>query len=368
MKKIFFSLFAVAATLSLFSCSEKFKVAAPYKDITVIYGFLDIRDTAHYIRIQKAFLDENKSAISMAQTSDSNFFSNINVRIERYRAASNNGVYTYVDSIHLNRVDLTQEGYPKQPGAFFNSPNYAYKFTDALQPQYIHRIKVTHFNTGITDSADAPVIDTVKTAFEVPVIDNSLINLQGMQFFSVLPKRYFEFTGTYLPVIGYDYNGETNPVRIAQAIIRFNWDDSDINTKLRTPHYFDFDAGYTIVSHDNNTFEYKLDNKSIYNAISSGMGTAPANTVRLINRCDITVYLSTTEYANYRNSILVQGNGLTGSEISPMYTNIKGANAFGLYTSRAMHTGPITITPRTVDSLIVSPLLTHVNIKGTAYH
>ncbi|MBS1689466.1 MAG: hypothetical protein JSS96_12130, partial [Bacteroidetes bacterium] len=73
MKKISIKTLAIGLLICS-SCSEKFKVAAPYKSITVAYGLMDMSDTAHYVRIQKAFLDENKSAITMAQNPDSNYF------------------------------------------------------------------------------------------------------------------------------------------------------------------------------------------------------------------------------------------------------------------------------------------------------
>lgn len=366
MKKVLFSLLGTALLIT--SCSEKFKVAAPYKEVTVVYGYLDMQDTAHYVRVQKAFLDENKSAVDMAKAADSSFYSDINVRIDRYRASKINGVNPYVDSIHLWRVDLTTEGYPKEPGTFFNAPHYAYKFIDTLTPGYIYRLKVTHRSSGIIDSADAPIINRWLPSFSVPIIHNPLVNLGEMQFYSVRPKRYFEFNGNYIPSPGYEYNSETNPVRIAQALIRFNWHDSDINSKLHTPRFFDFNAGYVTVSHQNNGFEYKIENRDLYNAISTGMGAAPANVVRLIDRCEIIVYLSTTDFVNYLNATQLQGSGVTGSEITPSYTNVKGENVLGLYTSRAGTSGYITINKITVDSLKASPLLTHVNIKGTVYH
>jgi hypothetical protein len=362
MKKI--ALFLSAASVFLFTaCSEKFEVAAPYKDITVVYGFLDMKDTAHYVRIQKAFIDQDKSAVKMAQVSDSSFFSNLNVRIERYLVSGNN---KYVDSIHLDRVDLTAEGYPKQSGAFFNAPNYAYKFTDAIDAKYIYRIKITKGSTGLTDSADAVIISNQPSEFNVPMLDDNNLNLAGLNFFSILSKRYVTIDGVYKPEFGFEYAGMTSPANIAQATIRFNWDDSDIITKVHTPRYYDYDAGYTYL--DKGTqFAYKIENTDLYAALSSGMGTAPTNVVRLLDRCDITVYLSTSDYSSYRQATLLSGNGLTGSEIAPVYTNVKGEDVLGLFTSRAMRTGKITITPKTIDSLIASPMLTHTNLKGTVY-
>jgi hypothetical protein len=365
MKKFLFSLFA--ATVLFTSCSEKFEVAAPYKDITLVYGFLDVNDTAHYIRIQKAFLDEEKSAVSMAQTSDSNFFNSISVRIERYRAAKIGGRNLYVDSFHIDRVNMDNEGYPKQPGPFFTAPNYAYKFTDRLDSQYIYRLKITHLRTGKVDSADAPILPTSKNNFMVDEIDNNLINIEGMEFSATNVGRNYTLSCQYKPIPNYDFNGENNPARLSQAIIRFNWDDSNINTKLRTPRFYDYDAGYVAVPTSTTSFGFKIPTRELYNAISTGMGAAPDNVVRLIDRVRISVYVTTSDYANYRNAILIRGNGLTGSEISSLYTNIKGENTLGLFTSRVHHSGPITITKKTVDSLIASPLLKHTNIRGTTY-
>jgi len=364
MKKILFSI-AASYTLLFTACSEKFDVAAPYKDITVVYGFLDMGDTAHYVRIQKAFIDQDKSAVTMAQNADSNFYANINVRIDRYRVTKVGGVNQYVDSIHLNRVDLSQEGYPKQSGTFFNAPNYAYKFSDAIDPKFIYRLKITHLSTGKTDSADATIISNVVSSFNVPVIDVNNTNIAGMSFYSVIKGRNFIVDATYKAEIGYDYNNLTSPANIAQAIVRFNWEDSNIVTKSKTSKYYDYDAGTQVFT--GTQFEFRMENFSLYNALSIGMGKAPDNVIRLIDRCDITLYVSTPEYNNYRQAMLVQGNGLTGSEIAPVYTNVKGENVLGLFTSRAKRTGKITITARTVDSLIASPLLTHTNLKGTRY-
>ncbi len=364
MKKIIVSL-AVAFTLLFTACSEDFDVAAPYKDISVVYGFLDMGDTAHYVRIQKAFIDQEKSAVTMAQNADSNFYSDINVRIDRYRVSKVGGINPYVDSIHLTRVDLTQEGYPKQPGTFFNSPNYAYKFNDVIDPKFVYRLKITHLSTGKIDSADATIVNNTIASFNVPVLDDINTNLAGMSFYRTTKGSNFAVDATYKPEIGFDFNGLTSPANIAQTIVRFNWEDSNIITKTKTSRFYDHDAGTQLFA--GTQFEFKMENTSLYNALSTGMGKAPDNVIRLIDRCDITVYISTPDYNNYRQAMLVQGNGLTGSEIAPVYTNVKGENVLGLFTSRAMRTGKITITDRTVDSLVISPLLTHTNLKGTRY-
>jgi hypothetical protein len=360
MKKILFPVIVLVLS-ALIGCSEKIKVAAPYKDITVIYGLLDQRDTAHYVRIQKAFLDNDKSAVNMAKVPDSSFYSNISVRVNRYKAFGL--ANTYIDSIHLNRVDLNLEGYPKQPGIFFQAPNYAYKFTDALDPRYFYRIVVTNLVTGARDSADAPVIDDLNAAvFNVPVLDDSSTNQSGLNF--VMPKKFFEVTGAYYNPGGYNFFGQYSPAGLSQLIIRFNWWDTSAGTP-KTYHSTDYNAGYYPMGQSAG-FAYRIDNQQLVFALRDGMGPAPANTIRLLDRSDIFVYLSTPDYYTYYQVALTSGTGLTGSEIAPIYTNVKG-NALGLFTSRGSKSGKITITTKTVDSLVHNPILSSTNLRGTIY-
>jgi hypothetical protein len=363
MKKIFFPAIASIALLFIAGCSEKFKVAAPYKNITVIYAMLDQADTPHYVRIQKAFLDESKSAVTMAQTPDSSFYSALNVRIARidYQGRMR-------DTIHLDRVDLNHEGYPKQTGTFFNAPNYAYKFTQVLDGRYIYRIYATNPATGETDSADAPVIeDRDPSIFYVDKLDTNTIRA-GLDFTNV-SKNVEIFSLYYTPAAyNFSFEGQSGPAYFAQLVIGFNWWDSSITTHQKTQRHYDYNAGFLPCSGASAQADYVIKDIQLYSALATAMANTPANTVRLLDRCDLTMYLGTLDYYQYYQTSLTQGTGLTGSEIEPIATNVKGANALGLYTSKGYRTGKITMVPSTVDSLIASPLLSSARIVGTVYH
>jgi hypothetical protein len=362
MKKLILLFTTITSLFLLPGCSEKFDVAAPYKNITIIYGFLDMADTAHYIRIQKAFLDQEKSALSMAQEADSNFYASLNVSIARVTFS---GVKH--DVIPLQRVDLNAEGYPKQSGAFFNSPNYAYKFKDLLDPQYIYRIIVSNPVTGEVDSAEAPIIDDLHSSvFNIDVIDDVDLNRGGLDFESTLSFKNFEFVAAYAPPSNFSFQGQGSPVSIAQSVFRFYWTDSNMLSGAKTNHFGDFFAGNKTIG--GNQFNYKILNNELYAGIRNALGPAPANTARLLGRVELFVYLGTPDYSNYEQTSLIKGTGLTGNDIQPVYTNIKGANVLGLFTSRGVRSGLITITGNTIDSLIVSPLLQQANIKGPSYH
>ncbi len=362
MNKLVLSLLIIA-TLFATGCSEKFDTAAPYKDITVIYAFLDKKDTAHYIRIQKAFLDQEKNALAMSKEADSNFYSKLDVKVRKIRA---NDLSKVIAEYTLTRVDLNNEGYQKEPGVFFTSPNYAYKFKTDLDHNYLYRVVVTNLATGKADSSIAPIIDDVTAGvYKIDVIDEKTRNDKGMEFASTSPNQSFDMRITYVPPANFSYQGISSPAYVTFPIIRFNWVDSNILTHTKTRHSYDYELGSQVLV--NNTISYNTKNLSIYSAIASGLGAAPANTVRLIDRCDIIAYATTYDYHRYQEATAAQGVGLTGNEIHPIYTNITGENALGLFTSRGMHEGKITITPTTVQALKTESLVSNVRIVGTAY-
>ncbi|MBK8555265.1 MAG: hypothetical protein IPL65_05590 [Lewinellaceae bacterium] len=60
--------------LLLSTCSNDFEITAPWKSYPVVYAFLSAQDTAHYVRIEKAFLSPDKSALAVAQIADSLYY------------------------------------------------------------------------------------------------------------------------------------------------------------------------------------------------------------------------------------------------------------------------------------------------------
>ena len=357
-------LFRVVLALSfsgllMTGCSDKFNVAAPYENITVVDGFLDQADTAHYIRIEKAFLDNNKSAVAMAQVPDSLYFPQLNVMIERLDAN-----YNLFDTIHLTKVDLNQEGYPKQTGAFANSPNWAYKFKNLLDPNYFYRIVITNPLSGAVDSAITPALaDIDPLVFAVDILNDSDARTNKLNFASTLPNSVLTIDGSYNPPAGITIN----PVGILQAILRFNWIDSNGTNGVETPRYYDFDMGYTTISSGNN-FQFAVANPLLYSALATGMGAAPSGIYRLIGRCQLYVYMSTNDFNAYLNVANSAGTGLTGDQIEPTWTNISGSHVLGLFTARGSRNGYVTIGVETVDSLRVSTIVNPLcNLVGTTY-
>jgi len=76
-----FLIAAVILSVVFYSCKTDFNVVADWQDISIVYGLLDPTDTAQYIKINKAFLDKNTSALIIAQNPDSLYYQNLDVEL-----------------------------------------------------------------------------------------------------------------------------------------------------------------------------------------------------------------------------------------------------------------------------------------------
>jgi hypothetical protein len=113
MKIVKFCLFFFAFSLLLISCETDFETNAAWKDITVVYGLLDQRDSVQYIKINKAFLGEG-DALMFAKINDSiNYNPPLNVWIEEWDADGNK-LQTIV-------FDTSTTYKPDDPDAVFNT-------------------------------------------------------------------------------------------------------------------------------------------------------------------------------------------------------------------------------------------------------
>lgn len=132
--------------LSQFSCSNEVEVIGKWRDIPVVYGVLNNQDTAHYIRIERAYLPPNRSALEVAKIADSLYFDPNEVKIELKRITVNNDTAEWLYPIE--RVNLADEGIIRDNGTFQNNPSYAYK-TKGTTPHDILLV-IHHYKTGNT--------------------------------------------------------------------------------------------------------------------------------------------------------------------------------------------------------------------------
>ena len=357
MKKLLLSLLILSCVLGMQSCSEDFEVAAPYRPITVVYGMLNIKDTAHYIRIQKSFLDENKNAIDMAKVSDSSFYKpgDIDVLIKEF----NNGTLVG-QPIVLQRVNMADENYPKNSGVFFTDPSYAYKFTNPLVRSHTYRLLINNKVTGINDSAEINIVDSSYLLARSVNYDPHVtytINFAAPGS-SVTPNKFQVF-------IEPAPSGAPGAIQYMEGILRFHWVDSNLSTGAQR----DTMADFFFDSAEGSDLILQVENASFYTFFRQVMKEAPEGHVRLIDTGEMIVYGSGKEFSDYAKTIQLQNAGFTADQIKPFYTNIKGKDVFGLFTSRTFRVKEnVVVSDVTMDSLKNSVLAKGLGIRGRSHH
>lgn len=350
-KKGILILLAAFAATGWYSCSEDFNVAAPYKNVTLVYGLLNMDDTAHYIRIQKAFLDEHKSALNMAGEADSSFYKNLDVTVRELAGS------VVVQNIPLERVNLVTEGYVKDSGSFFRTPNYAYKFKHVLNPNNRYRVVIQH-PEGNTDSSEIEIINARQMAFIISDTNNFFL-----KFDRTIPVSNPSFSYAVL------FNLPAS-ARFMEVVIRFHWEEKDLNTGEVNRHVSDFMMASRAAESPGGSYErVAVQNIDFYSFLRDAMQEVPFHIERYMDSSDVIVYAGGADFLNYINTVQVQSTGLTADQLKPTYTNIHGKDVYGIFTSRAeLIKRKVPFDQATIDSLKTNPITSGVNIKGMTTH
>jgi len=358
MKRTLLYALSLAAILGTSSCSEKFDVAAPYRNVTVVNGFLDIRDTAHYIRIEKGFMDQNKSGLDMAKVPDSSYYSKLTVLVKELIP----GNPVPVNTIVLKLVDLNNEGYPKDTGTFFTSPNYAYKFTEGLKPDHRYRLVITNQESGEVDSAETSIIDTAFSHFYIPALENPDYPLR-MNIAKTINNKV-KFSGSIVTA-GTDPNAVPAGVKVMECTMLIYYRDSNSVAHTITPHILTWNNVPADITITSSGFDFALLNTTFYDFFKENIPATPDvhGLWRLLDSCDIIMYAGSSDYYTYRQVTGAQAGGLTGGEIKPNYSNIQGGLSLGLFTTRTAKTGHAIKfeVPESIDSLRVNPRTSNIN-------
>jgi len=105
--KRFIQIFVVTlSAIFISNCSNEIKLSSDWKDVPVVYGLISKNDSLNYIRVEKAFLDESKSALDIARIPDSLYYENLTVQLVSVDAV--NPV-----TFNFERVDGNLEGFPR---------------------------------------------------------------------------------------------------------------------------------------------------------------------------------------------------------------------------------------------------------------
>lgn len=326
MKKLLFLL--LPAFLLIQACSNDFDVTAPWKEIPAVYGILSPKDTAHYLRVEKAFLDPETNALEIAQIADSLYYPENAIDVYLVRVSTG-------QQIQLQRVDGNLEGYVRQGGVFATQPNWLYKTKETLHEGETYRFRMTR-----TDGKpDVTAETTLPATFNFQTPNPQQIPAR-ISFIRTSPTSIVwrtDVNGVYFRVdLRIRYREETPE----GAVIRRD-------TLYWTPVY-NTERSETLVAGGQYKGEVKINGETFYNFLVENIPAAN-DRFRYFDGIDITLTGGGKEIKEYQERASANA-GLTGAEIIPVYTNL--SEGFGLFTGKNVtELTKIQVAPETVNAM-----------------
>lgn len=113
--RIILSLLSVSVILS---CDNELVLTEKGPTFPITYAIFDQGDTAQYVRVEKAFIDEKISAIELARDPNNLYYDKVQVSL---KSVTKNTTFNF------NKVDGNLEGFRRDSGAFASRPNTLYK-------------------------------------------------------------------------------------------------------------------------------------------------------------------------------------------------------------------------------------------------
>ncbi len=299
-KTISLFLLVLSGMLFFTRCSNDVDLYAEYKEITVVYGLLDIDDDTTWIKITKAYTGPG-NALVMAQNPDS---SNYPYKVDAKLIGTVNG--NDLEPISLDTITI----YNKQEGdSVFYYPKQLMYFTTSrfdLNANYNLIIKTNENEV----TAQAPLIDDFVLSYPYNTID--FVNDHAIKWNSVKNGKRYEVTTLfhyqeYLPGV---------------------YDDT-LNLSIKIESIY---ANPVKVSNDlegGEVLELRYAGDKFFSELDSELEKVP-NIQRWSGMVDVTISAG-SEVLHYYIEI---NNSVAGSLLQelPQYTNIQ--NGTGIFASR----------------------------------
>lgn len=295
----------VAITVG-FACSNDFELNAPAKETPVVYGLLSRADEVHFLRIEKAFIDQQTSALELAQRPEALYFEGIEVELVRERDQA---------SFILDEVDGSQIGLERASGIFATTPNVLYKIDQQilnLQEEEVVRLNIRRPSTDeLLATAVTPIVGDLrlnrpltgsqKPALRIPEDDNLTLVWGATE-----SAKLFDVT----MLIHYQEFEANNPSSLVEKTLE--WTVVQNQTAVDGPN------------------RANPEGIGFYQFLNASIDVKPS-LQRRIQTIDIQIDAAGEELFNYIN--VGQANtGITSAQVVPTYTNL--SNGVGIFASR----------------------------------
>jgi len=314
-----FRIISIGLLATLFtSCSNDFDLTEPPREIPVVYGLISAADTTQYIRVEKAFIDENIPANVLAMDPANLYFENLDVKIRHNRTGT---------EYNLTKVDGNTVGLQRSPGAFAQAPNFVYKLASKTNP-----LTAKDEYTLILRKPDGTTLSTATTRL-LAKYENTDVTTPGVN-----------------SLIGFTYNGDFRIVWAAD-------ENAAIHDIQLIMHYVEERPGMPVErrsitwhmarNYDRSTFSIR--GREFYEFLARNMDANP-NVARYFEHFSLSITSGGKEIRDYI-SVGQANTGITSSGEIPTYSNLSNGG-LGVFSSKSQFLRTnIGATPPTIDSL-----------------
>lgn len=313
MKAVFCSCLLFFTLVFFNACSTDFEVNADWTETTVVYGFLDASTPTQYLRVNKAFLNEDASALDIAQIADSSYhLGDITVLLE---AVDGNG--NLQNTTEFVRINADSVGIDKEEGVFAHTPYFLYKATSSFNPNY-------DYNLTITTALDSVITATTK------VIEN--FDILRPPTGTVTQPTEINIVNQYLTQWEHNENGAAF-IYDLDLLFHFTEEMMDGSMVDRTIKWNVFSnlLGASTVDASPNRAEFTIKSENFFGFIARSIEEDPNVAIRHFRHMDFVYHAGSEEFKNF-NDVTMAQIGITSSQVNPEYTNINGG--LGLFASR----------------------------------
>lgn len=288
------------------SCTTDFVLEAEWEDIPIVYGFLSLQDTAHYIRVEKVFLEPGGNGEDIARIADSLYYEpgQATVILEKVNTGQR---YT------LTRVIGEDEGYPRGEGIFATTPNVLYK----IKASQVNLSGGQRVRIIVERPNEEPAV--AETTVVSPLVINRpseggsigftpYLSINSMEFEAASNTRVFDVRA----VVKYR---ESLPGSTTQFVNKtIDWELDDFIERER----------------ESSSQNFQINSVSFYLLIAGKLEPNP-QVIRRMDGIDFFVTGGGSELSEFL-TILNANTGITSAEQAPVYSNV--TNGFGILTSR----------------------------------
>lgn len=322
-KKLIPALFSL---LIFSSCSTDFEVLAPYREIPVIYGLFNQKDSLHVVKVNKGFvnLEADANAIAAQNPDSIEYQDSISVQLINQKSG-----------LATNMVRNTS--IPKDTGLFAFPDQVTFVSNQVLDPTANYTLRVTNPKSGVSAQAETPIVGNFAVEPTCVLCDIAVVQVNPINGDTLLRRKEFDITAAT--------NASFYSIEIRYVVDEF-FSDRPTSTRIINGV---ISSG---IGTGNNSGGIRgvLNPQFFFNTLVNNIDPSkdPATfTGRTVREVEIIAWAASSEYEKY---IRVSNNFSAISQTRPIHTNVE--NGLGLVASRNRASRVYGLTPTTRSYLI----------------